>query len=176
MGEKVDVSDDFEIPEELEILFDKNHITKELMEYMNTYARMLAELPLDSDTIYHETHFLDAEKFTKINLEKIESYRKKYKDSLSTKGDLSNNGFSVNNLIQLADMYSFYIVLDHAYMEQELPTMYTVIHGNRKDPFSNISKENFRRFLSELGRNIWVFDDRYSTSFTRFLKGYYESL
>ena len=175
-GEDLNVPDDFNIPEELELLFDKNHITEELMIYMNAYAKIIMTLPLNSDTIYSNEHFMDAEKLTMKNLYKIEYYQKKYKDSLSANGNIFDNSFSVNNLIQLADMYVLYIVLDHAYMEKNRPNMCPIIHGSRKDFYENISKENFRQFLCDIRENIWFFDDRYSTSFTRFLKGYYESL
>ena len=176
LGKELNVIDDFNIPEELELLFDKNHITEELMNYMNAYAKMIMSLSLDSDTICSKTHFVDAERFTMKNLYKIEYYQKKYKDSISANGNIFDNSFSVNNLIQLIDLYVIYVILDHAYMEKNRPTMYPTIYGNWKDLFGNISKENFRRFLCDLRNHIWFFDDRYSTSFTRFLKGYYESL
>ena len=177
LKEKVDIPDDFEIPEELEILFDKNHITGDLIDYMNVYVRILGSMDLQHETVRRKPDFVKTEKAIKENHENLNYYRERYKDSILSKENLSKNEFSVNNLIQLADMYVLYMVLDHVYMEQNIPKAYATIHGHRRDPFfGNISKENFRRFLWDLWRNIWMFDDRYSTAFTRFLKNYYESL
>lgn len=176
LGEDRKIRNDFYIPEELELLFDKNHITEELMIYLNAHAKIIMTLPLDSDTIYDNKHFMDAEKLTMKNLYKIEYFQKKYKDSLSTNGNIFDIRFSANNLIQLIDLYVYYIVLDHTYMEKNRPNLCPIIHGSRKNFYENISKENFRQFLCDLRKNIWFFDDRYSTSFTRFLKRYYESL